>query len=153
MARPNYRAIKSRRPYLVEQAARTLSVHKNTVRRWIKQGLPTVGGRGPVLMQGADIIDFLVGQRVDAKRPCPAGHVYCLKCRAPRRPAGGMGEYVPLKATSGDLSALCGDCMTMMHRRTKEADLDRLWPDLEITRRAAQTHLRPSPSPSLNSDS
>jgi hypothetical protein len=32
--------------YTVEEAARCLAVHKNTVRRWIKAGPPTVGGRG-----------------------------------------------------------------------------------------------------------
>jgi predicted DNA-binding protein (UPF0251 family) len=39
---PNYRLVKIHRIYTVEDAARCLAVHKNTVRRWIKAGLPTV---------------------------------------------------------------------------------------------------------------
>ncbi len=40
---PNHRLVKIHRSYTVEDAARCLAVHKNTVRRWIKAGLPTVG--------------------------------------------------------------------------------------------------------------
>jgi len=42
---PNHRLVKIHRIYTVEDAACCLAVHKNTVRRWIKAGLPT-GGRG-----------------------------------------------------------------------------------------------------------
>jgi integrase len=43
---PNHRRVKLHRNYSVEEAAGCLNSHKNTVRRWIKEGLPTVGGRG-----------------------------------------------------------------------------------------------------------
>jgi hypothetical protein len=44
--------VKLHRSYSVEQAAQGLNVHKNTARRWIKDGLPTVGGRGQTLILG-----------------------------------------------------------------------------------------------------
>jgi hypothetical protein len=44
--------VKLHRSYSVEQAAKGLNVHKNTVRRWIKDGLPTVGDRGQTLILG-----------------------------------------------------------------------------------------------------
>ena len=41
---PNYRLVKIHRSYTVEEAAGSLGVHKNTVREWVKVGLPTSDG-------------------------------------------------------------------------------------------------------------
>ena len=150
---PNHRLIKIHRNYSVEEAARSLNVGKPTVRRWIKNGLPTVGGRGPTLMLGSEIREYLERQRSQAKRPCPRGHMYCFKCRAHRPPAGRMAEYAAITATSGNLTGLCGDCFTVMNRQTKAVDLVRLWADLEVTETRPSLHISASPSPSLNDNS
>lgn len=42
---PNYRRIKIHRNYTVEEAALQLNVHKNTVRSWIKDGLPALSDK------------------------------------------------------------------------------------------------------------
>jgi excisionase family DNA binding protein len=60
---PNYRRVKIHRSYAVEQAARRLGVHKNTVRAWIKVGLPTIDDRRPILILGSDLIAFLRARR------------------------------------------------------------------------------------------
>jgi excisionase family DNA binding protein len=117
--------VKLHRSYSVEQAAKALNVHKNTVRRWIKDGLPTVGGRGQTLILGSELRTFLEARRKRAKRPCPPGFMFCLKCREPRPPAGRMIDYVPLAATSGNLIGLCPKCFGLMFRRTKQADVTR----------------------------
>ncbi len=119
---PNHRLVKIHRSYTVEDAAHCLAVHKNTVRRWIKAGLPTVGGRGKTLILGSQLRSFLEVRRKDAKRPCPTGHLYFLKCQAPRPPAAAMTEYIPITPTSGNLKALCPECTGIMYRRIKEAD-------------------------------
>jgi hypothetical protein len=150
---PNQRLVKVHRTYNVGEAAARLDVHKNTVRRWLKEGLPKVGGRGETLILGSELRSFLEARRKAAKRPCPPGHLFCLKCRQPRRPAGDMGEYVPIKAASGNLKALCPECVAVMHRRIREADLARLWPDLEISRAHLPLRLSGRASPSLNGDS
>jgi excisionase family DNA binding protein len=119
---PNHRLVKIHRSYTVEDAAHCLAVHKNTVRRWIKAGLPTVSGRGKTLILGSQLRSFLEVRRKDSKRPCPPGHLYCLKCQAPRPPAAAMTEYIPITPTSGNLKALCPECTGIMYRRIKEVD-------------------------------
>jgi hypothetical protein len=39
---PNPRLVKVHRSYAVEETARLLRVHKNTVRNWLKQGLALI---------------------------------------------------------------------------------------------------------------
>lgn len=53
--RINPRLIKLHRPYSVEEAARALGVHKNSVRGWIKDGLPTVDHSRPLLILGQEL--------------------------------------------------------------------------------------------------
>jgi excisionase family DNA binding protein len=122
---PSLWRIKLHRSYSVEEAAKALTVHKNTVRRWIKDGLPTVGGRGQTLILGSELRAFLDAKRKRAKRPCSPGFMFCLRCRTPRPPAGRMLEYVPLSPRSGNLQALCPDCLTVMYRRIKRTNVAR----------------------------
>ena len=108
--RPNPRLVKIHRNYTVDEVARTLGSHKNTVRSWIKQGLPTIDSRRPTLIHGLDVARFLETRRKAGKQSCGPGQIYCVKCRSPKSPAGGMVDYVSITATSGkpqgDLSRL-----------------------------------------------
>lgn len=126
------RRIKIHRNYTVEEAADALGVHKNTVRLWIKQGLPTVDERRPTLLQGEAIRAFHDNRKAKRKHRLSAGEFYCLKCRSPKTPAGGMADYVATSADLGNLTGLCPDCETIMHRRTSLAKLDRIKGDLEV---------------------
>lgn len=129
---PNHRLVKIHRIYTVEDAARCLAAHKNTVRRWIKAGLPTVGGRGKTLILGSQLRLYLEDRRKAAKRPCPPGHFYCLKCRTPQPPAAAMTEYIAVTPTSGNLKALCPQCTGIMYRRIKKADQSRFSSELVV---------------------
>jgi hypothetical protein len=130
--RPNPRSVKIHRSYTVDEAARTLGCHENTVRAWIKHGLPTIDGKRPVLIHGLELVCFLTARRETRKQRCDAGHFYCVKCRAPRRPALGMVDYIPLSLTSGNLRGLCPHCDTLIHRRVSLARLAKVQGDLEI---------------------
>ena len=123
---PNPRHVKVLRNYTVEEAAKTVDAHKNTVRRWIKDGLPTIDNRRPSLILGSELRAFLDARRERAKRPCPPGFMFCFKCRAPRRPASGMIDYEPRTLTSGNVSALCSVCSGLMYRRMRQTDFARL---------------------------
>ena len=114
---PNPRRVKIHRSYTVEEAARLLGVHKNTVRRWIKQGLPTIDDKRPKLILGRDLSAFLQAKRTKNKRPCKPGEMYCLRCRAPKLPAENMVEYHPHTETLGNLFGICPDCGAGMNRR------------------------------------
>lgn len=97
--RINPRLIKLHRSYSAEEAARALGAHKNSVRGWIKKGLPVVDHSLPVLILGHELHTYLEGKRKAAKRPCPPGTLYCFKCRQPRPPAMGMVEATCQNAT------------------------------------------------------
>jgi excisionase family DNA binding protein len=80
--RINSRRIKIHYSYTVERAAEILGVHKNTVRLWIKQGLPVAEDeRRPILLQGKAIRAFLDNRKAKQKHRLSAGEFYCLKCR------------------------------------------------------------------------
>ena len=150
--RINPRLIKLHRSYSVEEAARALGAHKNSVRGWIKDGLPTIDRSRPSLILGQDLRGYLEGKRKAAKRPCPPGTLYCFKCRQPRAPAMGMVEATRQNATTGNLSAICEACDTMMHRRTRLAAIAVIMPNLDVQIREAGPRLLARPSPSLNCD-
>jgi hypothetical protein len=67
---------------------------------------------------------LLEARRKRAKRPCPPGFMFCLKCREPRPPAGRMIDYALLAATSGNPIGLC-PISGLMFRRIKQADVAR----------------------------
>ena len=60
--------------FTVEEAARLLKVHKNTVRRWIKDGLPIIDRHGPAMMRGRDLAGFLEKRRTRSSYLNNAGH-------------------------------------------------------------------------------
>lgn len=130
---PNYRLVKIHRNYSVEEIAKLFSVHRNTVRQWIKQGLPTIDRKRPMLIHGHDLAEFLQARRSKNKQTCRPGQIYCVRCRAPRDPAGGMAEYKPKNDTLGSLIGICPVCESMMYRHVNVARLDQIRGQLEIT--------------------
>jgi helix-turn-helix protein len=149
---PNPKLVKIHRNYTVEEAARKLGVHKNSVRAWIKSGLPVMNERRPTLIYGLDLLRFLQTRRKSARRPCPPGHMYCLRCRVPQRPAGDMADYVPMAVASGNLRGICPSCETLMHRRINLMQLEALRAILDISIRQAFPHIGDGQSLSVNCD-
>lgn len=134
---PNPGSIKLHYSYRVDELARICGVHRNTVRSWIKQGLPTIDSGRPALVRGHDAREFLARRRREAKSTCPPGHLYCFKCRSPQLPAGRMADYTPAAHGAGNLSAICSTCERWMNRRVSPSAID-LWRTLlDITVRRA----------------
>lgn len=106
MSRINPRRAKLHRSYTAFELADLLGVHKNTVRHWIKDGLPVLDGVRPILILGGEFQAWWGRRRKAAKRPCQPGQMYCLKCRKPKAPALGMVEYAATNAGTGNLTAL-----------------------------------------------
>lgn len=142
MARvPNPKKIKIHRSYTIEEAARACGVHRNTVRNWIKNGLAICDGRRPILILGRVLRAHLEDRRAKAKRPCGPGLLFCLKCRAPRPPAGSMLDYRPAVDKSGTLIAMCATCGTLMYRRVRYADIDRVRGVIDVSFPEAERHI------------
>jgi hypothetical protein len=129
---PNHRLVKIHRSYVVEEIACLFGVHKNTVREWIKAGLPTSDKRRPMLILGHHLADFLRRRRQKNKQPCRHGEIYCVRCRAPKPPGGGMAEYRPVTETSGNLTAICPDCNSIMNRRINIGKLEQFFGKADV---------------------
>ena len=149
---PNPRLAKIHRSYTVEEIASLYGVHRNTVREWVKRGLPTSDDRRPMLILGRDLVAYLQARRKKNRRTCQPGEIYCVRCRAPKAPAGDMADYQAVTATLGNLIAICSDCETLMYRRVSFPKLEQIRGNLDITFPKALPHIDESAQPSVNSD-
>jgi hypothetical protein len=131
--RPNHRLVKIHRTYSVEEVANLFGAHRNTVRQWIKIGLPVIDQRRPILVQGQALSDFLQARRLKTKQACKPGEIYCVRCRAPRKPAGDMADYKPLTESLGNLIGICPACHTMIYRRVNLTKLAEVRGQLQVT--------------------
>lgn len=124
--RINPNRIKIHRSYTICEAARICAVHKQTVRNWMKAGLPSMKQRKPHLILGRELREFHAQRRKQAKQPCKAGELYCLRCRKPQHPAGDMLDYLPVTLISGNLRGICPRCGSLIHRRVSLAKIDKV---------------------------
>lgn len=129
---PNPRRVKIHRNYTVEEVAGLFGVHKNTVRNWIKTGLPLIDTGRPMLIFGQELANFFETKRTKNKRTCKPGEMYCVKCRAPKFPAENMAEYIADSEKTGNLQAICPDCDSIMNRRVSLAKINAFMDKLDI---------------------
>jgi len=149
---PNHRRVKIHRSYTVEEVAELFGTHKNTVRSWIKAGLPTVDSKRPTLILGRDLAAFLQARRASKKQRCQPGELYCVRCRAPRPPAGDMADCQPVTEKFGNLTALCPDCECLMNRRVSLAGLRHVQVKMDVRFPQALRRICESNQPTVNSD-
>jgi hypothetical protein len=149
---PNPRRIKIHLNYTVDEVARVLKVSKGTVRNWLKHGLVALNDRKPILILGPVLRQFLEDRRAKAKRPCPPGFIYCLRCRAPKPPALQMAEYLPRNGKTGNLRGICPDCGSLIHRGVALAKIDAIRGNLEIPLSEAHRRIGESASLTVNCD-
>jgi excisionase family DNA binding protein len=122
------RRIKIHRNYTVTEAAQRIGVHKNTIQAWLGNGLPHIASPRPILILGHDLKRFLDDRRKSARKPCSTGELFCLKCRAPRRPAGQMLDYVPIT-------------LRFIYRRVSRDKIAATFPDCHVAFPQAQQRL------------
>lgn len=132
--RYNPRLVKIHRSYLVGEIATLYNIHKNTVRAWIKEGLLTTDNLKPFLIRGHDLFEFLIVKRNKNKSKCQHDEIYCVKCRAPKKPLGLMADYQPpITGDLGNIVGICPDCGCLIYRRTSTKSLAVIRRYLDIT--------------------
>ncbi|MHB2166478.1 MerR family transcriptional regulator [Alsobacter sp. R-9] len=129
--RINLRRVKANRTYRIDELAEATGTHRNTVRNWIKKGLPVIGGK-PLLILGGDAIEFHRGRRAADRKVSPPGTIYCLACRTPRRPDGDMADFVVDDAGVGRLQGLCPFCGRLMSRIVNPTKVAQVAGDLDV---------------------
>jgi hypothetical protein len=149
---PNHRLVKSHRSYMVDEIARLFGIHKNTVRAWVKAGLPTCDGKRPILILGHELIAFLRARRIRNKKTCLPGEIYCLGCRAPKFPAAGIVEHRPFNGRVVNVRGRCPDCKSLMHRCVSMAKIEQFFEKSDITFPQALPHIGGIDQPTVNSD-
>lgn len=150
---PNPRLAKIHRTYSVEEVARLLGVHKNTVRAWLQDGLASIDRRRPTLILGQELVRFLSVRRQKARQKCQPGEIYCVKCRVPRAPAGNITDYLPLTSTTGNLQGLCSTCGILIYRRVNRTKLDAVRGPLSVAFPLELSRIGERTEPSVNRDS
>ncbi|GAB6141468.1 hypothetical protein JCM14076_21970 [Methylosoma difficile] len=133
--RPNPNLAKIHRNYTVEEVANLFSIHKNTVRSWVKEGLPTNDDKRPMLILGADLRQYLQSKKSATKRQCRAFEIYCVRCRLPQLPAENMVDYEPINNVMGRLIGLCPSCNGIINKFFNLAQLEVIKHQLDISLR------------------
>jgi hypothetical protein len=149
---PNPRRVKIHRPYTVEQLAAALNLHKNTIRRWTKDGLRPIDDRRPKIFRGAEVSAFLRARRNAAKRRCGPGEFYCLPCRTPKPPAGLVADLYIKHPTVGWLEAICPTCGRMLYRRVNPTRIAMIQGNIDVTVRQVEARIVDRAEPILNGD-
>ena len=112
----NPNLVKIHRSYTVEEAANTFSVHKRTVRNWIKSGLPIIDDRRPLLILGTDSKIYIRQQRKRNRSQCKPSEIYCLRCREPNRPSSSTVMFVQESGGVGRVFARCSKCNSKVNK-------------------------------------
>jgi hypothetical protein len=141
---PNPNLAKIHRNYTVEEVANLFSVHKNTVRLWVKDGLATNDDKRPMLILGSNLKDFLQAKRKSKKRKCLPFEIYCVRCRLPQLPAENMADYEPINCSMGRLIGLCPSCGGIINKYFNVAQLEQIQGKLDITLPKALKHINES---------
>lgn len=119
------RGIRKHWTYTVAEVAELCDVHRNTVRAWIKDGLPVIGDRKPFLIRGSDLKAFLDARAKRRKQPLADGEFYCFACREPREPVPGLIDFEIAANGTGRLVGFCSVCEASIYRAASKADADR----------------------------
>ena len=113
---PDIRRVRTSTTYSVLEIARLLDVHENTVRRWLRSGLNPMDASRPVLIHGAEMKRFLLERRISRKQKCAPDELYCLRCRAPRKPKAASVVVASHNQKTIRLRGQCGVCEASIWR-------------------------------------
>ena len=114
--------------YTVEDICNLFSsrhLHAQTVRKWIKNGLPVIDGSKPALIYGDDLKDFLGKVNDNNHLSLNFDEFYCFSCKEAHIPLG-RKVYVEQNGSFIKVKGLCPKKHTIMNRSYKLADYPEL---------------------------
>ncbi|MBN8543660.1 MAG: helix-turn-helix domain-containing protein [Alphaproteobacteria bacterium] len=112
----NTRLIRKQNTYTVNEIAERFLIHKNAVRNWLKEGLPTIDDKRPLMIHGSDLAAFLDARQKRRKRPCAVDEFYCCKCRTPRQVWERVVDLTQLKKGEWLARGICVVCESKTQR-------------------------------------
>ncbi len=106
------------------QLYKKYNLHPQTVRQWIKNGLPTMKGK-PALIYGNDLIKFLGKMNKSNKCQTEFHQMFCMKCKEGTDP---YRKQVQLELKNGFVKAKahCRNCKNIMYKSYKLDDFQKM---------------------------
>ncbi|MCR9149821.1 MAG: helix-turn-helix domain-containing protein [Rhodobacteraceae bacterium] len=118
--------IRSARSYTIPEAAEALGVSVGTVRGWVRLGLRLLSGQRPFLILGSDLRGYLEARRAKGRVRLAPEELYCLSCKAPRRPFGMLVDWHCQTAKTARMVGLCEACGGSCNRMVSARALPRI---------------------------
>mgnify|MGYP005996538903 CR=1 FL=1 len=152
MANYNPNRVKVNRSHTYEELAAVFGIHKNTIAAWVKDGLPCLQEQRPFLILGREAKAFLQSRRTSKKQKCKQNEFYCLRCKAPVKPAGNFVEYTPITSTKGRLTGFCDCCESIINKFVSYTSVEGYSSFFKIEKSKGLKHIKDTDNPLLNSD-
>jgi transcription elongation factor Elf1 len=146
----NTRLIRRDFCYRLDEVAELYSLHRQTVRQWLRGGLRRIDDRRPILINGGDLIHFLNARQSKRKQACASDEFYCCRCREPRRAHNNLVSIVIKSNVKLVLSANCSKCGTRVHRFGSVQKLND-YHSAFIVQTLAEARITVRPEPVVNS--
>lgn len=127
--------IKKNKAYTAAELALATGTTEATVRRWVHDGMDAIDIHRPILIMGFSASAYLKKRQSGAKRPMQLDELYCMRCKAPRKPYGMMVDYLPKGSSGGRLVALCGHCECVCNRNISASQLPVFAQHFEIAKK------------------
>lgn len=108
----NIAKIRPSHTYSREEIAASQNRTRETVNRWVREGLPPIPDTKDQLFDGADFKAWAMAREAARKRPCKRDEFYCMdkKCRTQRLPAMGSVLIRKTNTNLGSIEANCATC-------------------------------------------
>lgn len=134
----NWRRVKIHFPYDVKEAAKVLDCSTVTIRHWVKEGLRIMTDQKPFLIDGRDLHEFARAKSEGLKweKPdtnAPWNYFSCFRCKAYRKPALLMVDFVPIGPQKGRLEGICETCEAQIVKFCDRSKLPKISTTLDVT--------------------
>ncbi len=110
--------------YSVAEVAKLYDVHRNTVRAWLKSGLGSFRYGRQQFIKGAELRAFHIRTNSERRVTTPPGKIYCLGCRVPQPPDGGLVDVIGVRKGTINVRGICPGCGSFVHRHVSIARIE-----------------------------